>query len=164
MPIVASDIKFRLSGGSSNPDPNASLGGAKSSNDAGNNLFDDVGSAESVPGDVEYRCIYVHNAHASLALQNAVVWIQANTSSGDTQVAIGLGSSAINGTEQTVADENTAPTGVTFSEPVNQGAGLAIGNLPSGQHKAVWVRRTINAAAAASNDTYTLRVGGDTAA
>ena len=30
MPIVASDIKVRLSGGASNSDPNASLGGIKS--------------------------------------------------------------------------------------------------------------------------------------
>ncbi len=31
MPIVAADIDFRLSGGAANSDPNAALGGAKSS-------------------------------------------------------------------------------------------------------------------------------------
>lgn len=162
MPIVSTDIKYRLSGGAANSSPIASLGGAKSSTDAGSNLFDDVTSAESSAGDTEYRCIYVHNNHGSLALQNAVLWIQANTTGN--RIAVGAGTSAINGTEQVVADENTGPTGVTFSQPANKGAGISLGSIPAGQHKAVWLRRTIAASSSASNDTYTLRVEGDTAA
>lgn len=169
MPIVSADIKYRHSGGAANSDPNASLGGAKSSTDITaaslHNLFDQVASAESSAGDVEYRCLYVHNAHATLALQNAVIWIQTNTPAADTTVDIGLGISAVNGTEQTVANESTAPSGVTFSAPATEGAALSIGNIPAGQHKAVWVRRTISAAAAANNlDSVVLRVKGDTAA
>jgi hypothetical protein len=169
MPIVSADIDFRLSGGAANSDPNASLGGAKSSTEITaaslHNLFDQVASAESSAGDVEYRCFYVHNAHATLALQNAVIWVQTNTPASDTTVDIGLGASAVNGTEQTVANESTAPSGVTFSAPATEGAALSIGNIPAGQHKAVWVRRTISAAAAANNlDNVVLRVKGDTAA
>jgi len=169
MPIVSADIDFRLSGGAANSDPNASLGGAKSSTEITaaslHNLFDQVASAESSAGDVEYRCFYVHNAHATLALQNAVIWVQTNTPASDTTVDIGLGTSAVNGTEQTVANESTAPSGVTFSAPATEGAALSIGNIPAGQHKAVWVRRTISAAAAANNlDNVVLRVKGDTAA
>ena len=68
--------------------------------------------------DTEYRCFYVHNAmHATLTMQNSVIWIQSNTTSADTSIEIALGSSAVNGTEQTIANENTAPTGVTFSAP-----------------------------------------------
>lgn len=163
MPIVSADIDYRLSGGAANSDPDAALGGAKSSTEAPADLFDDVTSAESSAGDTEYRCFYVHNAHGTLTLQNAVIWISANTTGN--RIAIGVGSSAVNGTEQTVANENTAPTGgVTFSQPASKGAGLALGNIPAGQHKAVWVRRTIAAATGAANDTYTLRVEGDTAA
>ncbi len=78
---------------------------------------------------------------------------------------IGLGSSAVNGTEQTIANEGTAPTSVTFSAPATKGAGLSIGNIPAGQHKAIWVRRTITAGAAANNlDNVVIRVEGDTAA
>lgn len=169
MPIASSDIKMRLSGGAANSDPNAALGGAKSSTEITaaslHNLFDQVSSAESSAGDTEYRCFYVHNGHATLTLQNAVVWIQTNTPASDTTADIGLGSSAINGTEQTVANESTAPTSVTFSAPASEGAALSIGNIPAGQHKAVWVRRTISAAAAANNlDNVVLRVKGDTAA
>lgn len=168
MPITSTDIKFRLSGGGSNTDPNASLGGAKSSTEIGtglHNLFDQVGSAETTSGDTEYRCFYVHNAHATLALENAVIYIQSNTPSGDTSVEIAVGSAAVNGTEQTVANESTAPTGVTFSSAANLGAALALGNIPAGQHRAVWVKRIVNAGAAAYNDDQvTLRVQGDTAA
>lgn len=165
MPIINTEIQYRLSGGAANSNPDASLGGAKSSVAAGTNLFDAVSSAEGAAGDVEYRCFYVHNANATLTMENAVVWIQANTPSADTQLAIAVGSSAINGTEQTVANEGTAPTGLAaFSEAANEGAAVALGNIPPGQHRAVWVRRTVNAGAAASNDTATLRVKCDTQA
>ena len=161
MAIVSTDIKYRLSGGAANSLPASSLGGAKSSTDA-SNYFDDVSSAEASAGDTEYRCVYVHNNHGSLTLIGAKVWIQANTPSGDTDVAIGLGTSTMNGTEQTVVDESTAPTGVTFSQPTTFAGGLSIGDIPFGQHKAVWVRRTVNAGAAAYSDSFTLRVQGDT--
>lgn len=162
MPIIASEIQYRLSGGAANSNANASLGGAKSSVAAPLGLFDDVTSAESAAGDIEYRCFYVHNNNGTLALQNAVIWIDTNTTGN--RIAIGLGSSAVNGTEQTVANEGTAPSGVTFSQPANKGAGIALGNIPAGQHRAVWIRRTIAASTPASNDTYNLRVEGDTAA
>ena len=162
MPIASSDIQYRLSGGAANASAAASLGGAKSSNAVPSGLFDDVTSSESSAGDTEYRCFYVHNNHGTLELQSAVVWISANTT-GD-RIAIGVGSAAINGTEQTVADESTAPTSVTFSQPASKGAGLSLGSIPAGQHKAVWIRRIIAASTGASNDTYTIRAEGDTAA
>lgn len=161
MAIVSTDIQYRLSGGASNSNPAISLGGVKSST-AASNYFDDVSSAEASAGDTEYRCVYVHNNHGTLSLIGAKVFIQTNTPSSDTDVAIGLGSSAINGTEQTVADESTAPTGVSFSAPTTFAGGLAIGDLAAGAHKAVWVRRTVNAGAAAYADSFTLRVQGDT--
>lgn len=162
MPIVASDIKYRLSGGGSNTDQNLSLGGVISSTDASASIFDNVGSAEAAAGDTEYRCVYVKNNHGSLTLTAPKVWIQANTPSGDTSVEISLGTSAVNGTEQTVVDENTSPTGTSFSSAANEGAGLSLGDLAPGATKAVWVKRIVTAAAAAANDSFTLRVKGDT--
>jgi hypothetical protein len=124
-----------------------------------------VSSGEAAAGDVEYRCLYIHNNHGSLTLQNAVIWIQTNTPSTDTDVAVGAGTSAVNGVEQTVGNENSAPSGVSFSSPSNYATGISLGNIPAGQHKAVWVRRTVQAAAQAyNNDTFTLRVQGDTSA
>lgn len=155
MPITSTDIKLRLSGGAANSNPNASLGGAKSTTEMGtalHNLFDIVSDGETTAGDTEYRCIYIHNAHATLTMQSTRVWISSNTPSTDTQAEIGLGTAAINGTEQTVADESTAPTGVTFGLAANEGAALTIGDIPPGQHKAVWVKRVVAEGAAAYND------------
>ncbi len=168
MPIISTDIKYRLSGGASNTDPNASIGGIKSSTEVGaglHNLFDVVGSAETTAGDTEYRCVYVHNAHATLTLDNAVAFIPTQTPSPDTSIEIGVGAAAINGTETAVANESTAPAGVTFFAAASLGAALALGNIPAGQHKALWVKRIVNAGAAAyTDDQPTIRVQGDTAA
>ena len=169
MAIVGSDIKFRLSGGAANADANASIGGAKSSVEIADatlhNLFDIVSSAEGAAGDIEYRCFYVHNGHATLTLQSAKVFIQTQTPDSDTSVEIGLGAAAVNATETAVANESTAPAAVTFSTAAGAGNALAIGDIPAGQHKAVWVKRIVTAGAAAYNaDSVLLRVAGDTAA
>lgn len=169
MPIASSDIDYFLSGGSGNTDPNASLGGARSTStevtdNVDNNLFDDVTGAEHTAGDVEYRCIYVRNSHGSLTLTNAVVWIQSDTSGADSDISIAVGTAAVNGTEQTVANESTAPSGVSWSDAaVSRATGLALGDLPNGQHKAVWIRRTISAGSTPqAADTCSIQAGGDT--
>jgi hypothetical protein len=131
----------------------------------GTDLFDDVNSTEAASGDTEYRCVYIYNAHPTLTMESTKLWVLTNTPSADTTVAIGAGTSAINGTEQTVADESTAPSGVTFTSPSTEGTAVSLGNIPALQHKAVWIRRTVNASAAAyTNDTFTLRTKCDTAA
>ena len=163
MPIIATDIHYRMSGGASNTDPAAAIGGAKSSTSfTSNAIFDDVSSAEAAAGDAEYRCIYVHNAHSTLTLQGAKIWIQSQTSSSDTDIAIALCGEGLNGTAETVANEGTAPTGESFSQPASFAAGLTLGDLAPGEHYPVWVRRTVNAAAASATDTWTIRVQGDT--
>ncbi len=162
MPIISSDIKYKLSGGAANADPLLSLGGAISSVDAGASIFDDVASAEAAAGDTEYRCIYVKNTHATLTYQGAKIWIQTQTPSADTAIALALGGEGLNGTAETVANENTAPVGETFSAPSSFAGGLTIGNLAPGDSYPVWVRRTVTAAAAVASDSFTLRVQGDT--
>lgn len=162
MPIASTDIQYRLSGGASNTSQNASLGGAKSSTAASAAIFDAVSGDESAAGDAECRCVYVHNAHATLTLTNAVAWLQSNTPSSSTQVDIGLGTSAVNGTEQLIANENTAPTGVAFVAGADKAGGVALGDIPPGQHRAVWLRRTVNGGAAAANDSFTVRAEGET--
>jgi hypothetical protein len=168
MPITATDIQFRLSGGASNSDVNASLGGAKSSTQVTtaslHNLFDQVSGAESAAGDIEYRCIYFHNAHGSLSLQNARAYISSNTPATDTTLDIAAAGEGINGTAETIANENTAPAGETFSAPANYAAGIVLGTIPAGQHHAIWIRRTVTAGAAARNlDNATIVVEGETA-
>lgn len=169
MAILSTDIIYRLSGGAANSDPNASLGGAKSStaltDNVLNNLWDDVSGDEGSPGDTEYRCIYIHNNHGSLILTQPKVWVSSDTTSANDEVDIGLGSSAVNGTEQTVANESTAPTAVTFSHPTTKATGIALGDIPAGQHRALWLKRVVGASAAAiDNNAFNISVEGDSAA
>lgn len=168
MAIVNTDLVLRFSGGSGNTDPNAALGGAKSTtavtDNVINNLWDNVSGTESNAGDTEYRCGYIHNAHATLTAENVRIYISTDTTSATEEVDIGLGTAAVNATEQTVADESTAPSGVTFSHPSTYAGGLAPSNIPAGQHKSVWFRRVVNSGTAAkNNNTYVMKCDCDTA-
>lgn len=152
-------------------DPNASLGDQVSTTQwtggSANDLFDDVTGAENAASDVEYRCIFVHNTNAANVLENAVVYLSAETGGGasiavgaDPTAASAVGSASAQAV--TIADENTAPAGVTFSSPTTAGAGVALGNIGAGQVKAFWIRRTAANTSALSNDGVTIAVTGDT--
>lgn len=163
MAIASGDIVFRHSGGSANSDPLLSLGGAKSSFSAAATIFDKVDGDESDVGDVEFRCIYVRNNHGSLTLRNAVAWVSSDTPQEKTRIELGLGSSLLNEVEQTVATEGSAPAGVAFLPAATKSGGIALGNIPPGQTRAVWLRRTVLAAtAAAADDPFTIIVEGET--
>lgn len=159
-----------MSGGSANTDPQQSLGAAKSSTQVTdntlNNIFPNVTGAESTAGNTKFRCLYLHNADdTSLTFTNAKIWISQDSSSSNDEVDIGLGTSAINAQEQGPLTEGVAPSGVTFSHPTTEGAALVIGDIPAGQHKAFWLRRVVQAGAAAfTSDTFQIQVSGDTAA
>lgn len=170
MPITSSDILWFLSGGSSNSNPNASLGGAISSvqlvNATLNNVFDDVTGDEAAAGDVEFRAIYVKNNHSTLSLTSTKIWILTNTpATGDT-IAIGI--EGANGSpNQTIANENTAPSSpsIAFSSPTDKASGLDIGTLAPGQVRMIWIRRTVTAGATAYNtNNFELKIEGDTPA
>ena len=180
MAITATDILFKLSvktgtagNSTAQANVNESLGKYISTTqitDATlNNLFDDVSGDENVASDVEYRCIFVHNAHASLTWQAPVVWLSAEVSGGaNVAIAIdGVAASVIGATAaqaDEVANEGTAPTGEAFSSPTTKATGLALGNLAAGYCRAIWVRRSAANSAALDNDGATIKVEGDTAA
>jgi len=171
MAISSSDIKFRFSVAAAAGDTTAgsastSLGDQVATNGpttaVANNLWDDVSGAEAAAGDVEYRCIFALNDHATLTLIGAQFAIQSQVSGGGL-IECGLDTTAISakgasGAQAvTVANESTAPAGVTFS------AGpLAIGDLGPGQVKGIWLRRTVTAGAGAVNDGAVYAVSGDT--
>lgn len=176
MAIVASDIVFRLSvaaaaGDTTAGTPATSLGDQVSTTAITtatlNNLWDDVSGAEASAGDVEYRCIFVLNNHASLTLVGANTYITSQTAGGGT-IDMGLDPAAISakgsGSTQaaTIANESSAPAGVTFSSPTS-GSPLVIGDLAPGQVKGIWLRRTVTAGAGAVNpDGVIIGVTGDT--
>jgi len=87
MVISESDISIVYSGGVSNSDPDASLGGDASVfpiTDDINNLFDDVASEESSFGAIDFRAFYIFNDHATDTLYNVRVWIESQIADGAT--------------------------------------------------------------------------------
>jgi len=179
MAIVSSDILIRLAttaGAAGNStaqaNPNNSLGKYISTTDlttSANGLFDDISGAENAASTVDYRLVFVSNNHASLAMLNAVAYLSAEVAGG-ASIAIGVdptgitakGASAIQAV--TIANENTAPAGVTFSSPTTAAGGIALGTIPAGSVVGVWVRRTAANTAALDADGVTLAVSCDTAA
>ncbi len=179
MAIVSGDILFKLSvltgsaGNSTAGTPAGSLGKYISTTaitDASlNNLFDDVSGDDNAASDVEYRCFFVHNNHGSLTLQSPVVWMSAEVGGGAAAaIAVdGVAASAIGAAPaqaDEVADEDTPPSGESFSSPTTKGTGLALSDIASGYCRAIWVRRTAADTGAVDNDGVTIRVEGDTAA
>lgn len=164
MAIQASDIHFRLSGGSGNSSPAASLGGVMSTTtDAGSNIYADITGAESAAGVTKYRGVYVYNAHGSLSYLAPRVWISPDTPSADTDADIALATEAVGVDMATIATETTAPSGVTFTNAADSYAnGLQIPDIPNGSRKGIWLKLVVNAGAAAAADSFTANVQGDT--
>jgi hypothetical protein len=181
MPIASSDLLIKLSiktgtAGNQNAqaDPNASLGKYISTtqitDNTLNNLFDNISGDENAASTVDYRCIFLHNNHATLTLQGTKVWLSAEVAGGanisiaiDNVAASAIASSSAQA--DSIATETTAPSAVgTFSSPTTKGAGLTLGDLTAGQCRAIWVKRTATNSAALNNDGVTIRFEGDTAA
>jgi len=179
MAILATDLLLKLSvltgaaGNSVAGTPAGSLGKYISttqiSGTALNNIFDDVSGDENAASAVDYRLIFVHNAHATLTLLAPVVWLSAETAGGanmalsvDTTAASALGNTVAQAKQ--VATETTAPAAQTFSAPTTKATGLALADLPAGQVRGIWLRRTAANSAALDADGFTVRVEGDSAA
>lgn len=180
MAIAESDLKFKYSvksgsaGNSTEGNAAGSLGKYISTTEITsaelNNLFDDITGDENANSDVEYRCIFIHNAHASLTLQNAVAWISAEVAGG-ASVAIAvddiedseIASAGAQATE--IADESTDPSAGLgdWSTATSKATGVALGDIAAGYCRAIWIRRTAADSAAKTNDGATIKVEGDTA-
>ncbi len=175
--IVAGDIKTRYSvktgsaGNSTAGTPSGSLGKYMSSTDwtggSANDLFDDISGAENAASTVDYRCIFVYNTNAANAYQNAVAWLSAETAGG-ASIAIGVDTTAASANNSAsaqaveIANETTAPAGISFSSPTTLGTGISLGSIPATQCRAIWIRRTAANTAALSNDGVTISFSGDT--
>jgi len=176
MAIVSTDIKFWLTGAASvdNPqtDPNASLGGKRSSTEMVtaelNNLFDDISGAEAESGDTEYRGIIIQNKHASLTLYNAKAFLSVQPNgSRTTDEDISIATEAVSSDHiGTIATENDAPSGAgAFSAPATYATGLALGDLGVDGQMGLWIKRVVPASTEASaSANFTLVVQGDTQA
>jgi hypothetical protein len=180
MAIVANDILFKFSVAAAAGNTTASSGPVSLGDQIStspltsallHDLFDKVTGPENALSEAEYRCFFVHNAHATLTWESVVIWLSAEVGGGAAAaialddfapMAIGQASAQAD----VIADENTAPgAGVgAFSSPTTKATGLSIGNIAPGFCKAIWVRRTAANTGPVNNDGVTFTVEGDTAA
>jgi hypothetical protein len=138
---------------------------------AKNGLFDDVSGAENAASAVDYRCLFVHNNHATLTYQNAAVYVSAEVAGG---ASVELGVDAIGYTiidystasqASEIVNEVATPTGSgSFSAPTTPATGISLGDIPAGCCRAAWVKRTAANTSAVTNDGFTFGVTGDSAA
>lgn len=164
---MAASIEFRLTGGASNSTPDLSLGGVASSTEisgtALHNLFDAVSEAERQAGDIEYRAFEIVNTgDTDTTTQN--LYIESQTTSSDTDIAIGYdstaGSHTLTDNLQTIANEGTAPSSpiISFSQPTS-GSPIALPAIVAGEGIRCWVRWTVNAGSTSfPNDSATIRL------
>lgn len=170
MAIIATDIKYYLSGGAANATPASSLGGARSTSttlvdNTGANLFPDAAGSETLAGSTAYLCLFVRNENGTVTFQNVKFYVSQNSDSTEDEIDIAIGSVAKNTTEITVANINTAPAGgITFSHPSTYAGGLTIVDLAPNDYFPIWFRRTINASLAIplAADSFKFDVDGDT--
>lgn len=110
---TTSSVVFVLSGGVTNTDPTASLGGPPSANPvlpaSLNSLFDDVTGAEVSAGRIDHRCVYVFNDGAD-TIVDVEAFISEEYPLGSTTE---LGVSEAN--EVQVVSVTNSPTGGTFA-------------------------------------------------
>ena len=158
IPVVGLSVAFTSANLALHHSGGADIGGAIGAaltDDALNNLWDDVSSGDASAGDTEYRCTYVKNTHGSLSVANVKVEIDTDPTESNFEIA--LGAAGKNGTETEVANEDTAPSGPVFGTTA-----LSLGTLAAGDFYPIWVKRIVSAGAgAATPDSGVLNILGD---
>ncbi|MDD3711677.1 MAG: hypothetical protein PHP37_03705 [Patescibacteria group bacterium] len=167
--IETTNLKYYLSGGAGNTDPNASIGGVISSTEVADNnlhnLFAKVKWQESEVGSEKYRAIFIKNEHASLTWEDVVAFIKSQSTSDDTSIEIGVCDEGKNQAIEVIDDEDTAPDSVVFKSGVGIVNGVSVGDLEKNDYIGIWVKRVVNQGASAKgDDTAELECKGGTTA
>jgi len=102
--------------------------------------FDNVASADAVAGSVKYRAIMGRNSYSGPAI-NMAIWLDA---AANENIEIGY-ELAVAGEIQSIADEDTAPTGITWVNGITDATGILIPYVPAGDSFGIWIKRTIAA-------------------
>jgi hypothetical protein len=137
-------------------------------------IFDDVLKTESDSGKTYYRCIYLYNSGTTATTddkKDCEVYIDTNTPGLD-GVTIGLatqdpdtgGATGTAGTDYpaAVADEFTAPAGVTFSAPTAASplTGFNLSSTAGSTYaQAIWIKREVTAGTYTAYEANSFRLG-----
>ncbi len=111
-----------------------------------NTLFDDISKSESYAGAADYRCFYLFN-NGTEAFNYVEYYVAAQPNGADSY-EIGVDPNGINDGStpaELVADENTAPSNVTFGSHTGEGNSIVIGDISPGDMVALWIKRTVPA-------------------
>jgi hypothetical protein len=126
------------------------------------NTFQVLDADTALIGATEYMCVYLKNTNVTNTLTDTAIYLTDNTPSLDTNAFIGLGSSGVGATEQTIADINTAPIGIAFTETLSDA--LQIGGIPPNSWFAIWLKRVnLPDTGAVQIDGFSMSVQGKTA-
>lgn len=127
------------------------------------NIFDQVYGSEALSGSEEYRAVAIKNTSSTTTLVNPLLYIGAQTSHGETSVAIGIESATANTAVEQLANEKTAPATIsdgTLLEGVENG--FPIAELAPGDYQIFFIRRTVNSGAEAMpEDLFRVGISGD---
>jgi len=167
MAVISSTLQINKSGGSANEDQHTSLGGTESAaagrlfiNNFLHNMYDEVGISEASSGDEEYRHFYYVNANA-FSLSNAKLQILSNTKEKWSKVYFAKGTAANGSREQAVANENTAPVGISEDAWISTGE-IALGTIPATSWASIWTRRKVEPGSLiVNNEKVSFRILGD---
>ena len=139
--IDAGNLRFYLSGGESNSDPRKSTGGPRSKTQVGAGLFPNVTSQQALMGVVQYRCVYFVNEDPSQDgfMEPARLWLR-EVPDGGQKIEIAVDVSGRNGAASEKPSEK-----LQFKSPRAREAAALLPETPyhTGDHVAIWIRRTI---------------------
>jgi hypothetical protein len=169
------NIELRLStggAGTTNSTPANSIGGnmatnpeaiINTSNTTLNNLWNNVSKTDNFNGVTTYRCVYIHNDTATSGdiFANGTAYM-----TGSPLATFTLGLVATKNTAAgTIADEHTAPSGITFTAPTS-GSPLALLSssnvLNPGDYIGLWLKRVDNniTGSGSVTDTQNISING----
>lgn len=170
MVVTREEIGLFYSGGTNNEEPDASLGGQISTHqivdDGMNNLWPDVSGFDAQIGIIGHRLLYIKNLNETDTFGTVKAWIsQQNSfteSAGTTVIGIGVATAGLDNTEAAIANSETPPPGVVFTDVAKtEATAIQFGNIPPLHFFGIWIRRTILSGAEQSpNDYYNLRIQG----
>lgn len=109
---------------------------------AANVVFDEVLKSENIAGTPDYRCLYIKNDFASQTVYTPEIEFKSATNTAKFQIGFLTDK---NVTAQAIADENTAPAGITFIDfPVGTPLSFIKGTsdmLLTGEYVGFWLKR-----------------------
>lgn len=126
------------------------------------NVYPEFTKEDTETGITKYRCLYMRNMHPKIPLKNPILYIPVNTTSNATEIwagidPAGVGDGISTGVATTIINENTAPSGVFFTQATNrkEGIPLRVNLPPNGQCVAVWFRVKLNPTNESKEADYT---------